>query len=169
MAEKEKTALTERVIAARAAVADITPLAEDCGRICGAACCRSLPGEETGMALFPGEEALFEGAAGFTLRRTDWGILLVCSGTCDRATRPLACRVFPLVPLWRDGEIRVAVDAGARAVCPLRRLSECRADFVEAVRAAGREIARTQAGADWLRELTARQDALRELRQRMGG
>ena len=165
----EEKSLTASVLTARAAIAELTPLREDCGRLCGAACCRSLPGEETGMALYPGERALCEGVPGFSLRETAWGTLLVCGGQCDRETRPLACRVFPLVPLWRDGAIRVAVDAGAKAVCPLRRLSACREDFVEAVRRAGQEIARTEAGVDWLQKLTAQQDELRALRGSAGG
>ena len=34
---------------ARELLAGITPLKTDCGRVCGARCCRSLEGEETGM------------------------------------------------------------------------------------------------------------------------
>ena len=44
---------------AREKLKDVTPLKRDCGRVCGAACCRSPEGEETGMLLFPGEEEYF--------------------------------------------------------------------------------------------------------------
>ena len=46
------------LFAARKILEEVTPLKADCGRVCGAACCASLEGEETGMLLFPGEEAL---------------------------------------------------------------------------------------------------------------
>ena len=35
-----------------------TPLAADCGQVCGHACCRCQGDEPCGMRLFPGEEAL---------------------------------------------------------------------------------------------------------------
>ena len=44
------------VLSARAALSDLTPLLTDCGRLCGFACCKG--DEQTGMLLFPGEEAL---------------------------------------------------------------------------------------------------------------
>ncbi len=44
------------VLSARAALSDLTPLLTDCGRLCGVACCKG--DEQTGMLLFPGEEAL---------------------------------------------------------------------------------------------------------------
>ena len=43
------------VSAAREKLKNVTPLKNDCGRVCGARCCRPLDGEETGMLLFPGE------------------------------------------------------------------------------------------------------------------
>ena len=39
------------VSAAREKLNQLTPLKKDCGRICGARCCRPLEGEETGMLL----------------------------------------------------------------------------------------------------------------------
>jgi hypothetical protein len=44
---------------ARELLADVTPLKTDCGKVCGAKCCRSLEDEETGMLLFPGEEEAY--------------------------------------------------------------------------------------------------------------
>lgn len=76
---------------AREILAEVTPLKTDCGKVCGARCCRSLEGEETGMLLFPGEEAYYAGKPGWTLRRTASGTLLVCPGSCARDERPLAC------------------------------------------------------------------------------
>ncbi len=53
--------MADALFAARSLLEEVTPLKSDCGRICGAACCASLEGEETGMLLFPGEEALYRG------------------------------------------------------------------------------------------------------------
>ena len=44
------------VLAARDLLRELTPLKTDCGRLCGGACCEG--DEETGMLLFPGEDAL---------------------------------------------------------------------------------------------------------------
>ena len=49
------------VAAAREKLKNVTPLKRDCGRVCGAACCRPLGGEETGMLLFPGEAEAYAG------------------------------------------------------------------------------------------------------------
>lgn len=103
----------------------LTPLRFDCGRLCGGACCQAGP-ELPGMYLFPGEQELFEGKEGFQIKEATlpgYGPvpLLVCSGQCDRAMRPLACRVFPLAPKLMDGKLTVRADPRGRAVCPLAR------------------------------------------------
>ena len=154
----------------RELLGDITPLRFDCGLLCGAACCRSLPGEETGMALFPGEERLCP-EAGWRLLPHPLGQLAVCPGVCDRGERPLACRMFPLLPLLRESGVRVAVDARARAVCPLARqgLRAFSGEFVEAVRACGEALAEDPAQRGFLARLTAEQDELRALRRAWEG
>ena len=153
----------------RALLRDVTPLQEDCGRLCGAACCRSLPGEETGMLLFPGEEACYEGRADFRMKPTPAGTLLICGGVCDRGERPLACRMFPLLPLWRDGAVKVAVDARSRAVCPLAEmgLRGLREDFRAAVRRCGELLAEDDEQRAFLIRLTRTHDELRALRREL--
>ena len=42
----------------------LTPLAGDCGALCGAACCQPDEDGQGGMFLFPGERALLAGKAG---------------------------------------------------------------------------------------------------------
>ena len=114
----------DAVLAARALVQDCTPLTADCGRLCGAACCRG--DEATGMLLFPGEETLYAPCdfarvlpASFSLGGQP-AQLLVCQGRCDRKNRPLACRLFPLFLKFREDQTPVLrMDARARAVCPL--------------------------------------------------
>ena len=156
---------------ARDILAEVTPLKTDCGRVCGARCCRSLEGEETGMLLFPGEEAYYAGKPGWKLRRTGGGMLLVCPGSCAREERPLACRIFPLLPVIRDGEVKVAADLRARAVCPLLKQGIRGMDpaFAEAVREAGIILAKTGTNRTFLERLTEEQDELKSLRDRLGG
>lgn len=98
-----------------------TPLKDNCGELCGSACCRPGKHGELGMYLFPGEEVMFS-------RREDWLIweehdpadydfpaswqgtvyFVRCNGACPREMRPLACRFFPLAPhLHRDGRLQL--------------------------------------------------------------
>ena len=91
---------------------DLTPLAFDCGRLCGSHCCQG--GADAGMRLFPGETA----DSGFTVRDTaDGGRLLLCGGHCDRRVRPLACRIFPLFPIsaMTDGSAPDSIRARLRS------------------------------------------------------
>lgn len=144
----------------------MTPLAIDCGTVCGGACCRNLAAcaEEraSGMLLFPGEETFREGA--FADRRgtvvpAGADRLYLCGGACRREQRPLACRIFPLFPaLGQDGRIRAVYDPRAWRVCPLvkgRRYIPLERDFVRTVRKAGRIVARTHEGRAFLARQTA--------------
>ena len=163
--------MDDALFAAREKLNHVTPLKRDCGRICGARCCRSCEGEETGMLLFPGEEETYRDREGWKILDTASGKLLVCSGACDRGERPLACRLFPLLPVIRDGRVRVAVDQRARAVCPLARQGLSAADpaFTDAVREAGEILAADREQRRMLEMLTAEQDELRQLREKLGG
>ncbi len=156
---------------AREMLADVTPLRTDCGRACGGRCCRSLEGEETGMLLFPGEAEAYRKKPGWTLREAAAGTLLICPGTCDRQERPLACRLFPLLPVIRDGQIKVAVDQRAKGVCPLARhgLRGMNPAFVDAVREAGRLLAEKDEYRRFLEEMTKEHDELKKLRGILGG
>lgn len=123
------------------------------------------------MLLFPGEDAYYRDRPGYEILATDTGPLLVCSGVCDRADRPLSCRLFPLLPVLREEGVKVAMDARARAVCPLaaqgvRGLSEA---FVEAVRQAGQALSQDETQQTFLRRLTREQDELRALQKQFGG
>lgn len=125
----------------------VTPLPNglDCGRLCGARCCRGT--EQDGMELFHGEEERFANDPDFTVRESGGRKLLICSGRCDRRSRPLACRMYPFypVPYEADGQtkIRVVYDLRGFAACPVVR-EHIRPDarFVQAVRLAGAYLAR---------------------------
>ena len=153
--------LPESLVAARKLLEEITPLQTDCGLVCGGACCQTHPGEETGMLLFPGEAEMYRGEEGFTLVDSPHGTILVCEGRCNRANRPLACRMFPLVMLLRPDGVKIATDAAAQAVCPLARQgkSALSQDFV----------AQDNQQASHLRRLTDMQDELKALRAQYRG
>ncbi len=109
---------------AREALADATPLLRDCGGLCSRACCRPDLEGRGGMLLFPGEEALYGVMPeGFELLPDmslgEEGLLMLCGGICDRAERPLACRIFPLAFGEREGRPEVFLDPRAWPLCPL--------------------------------------------------
>lgn len=162
--------LPETVRKARELFDDLTPLRTDCGLTCGGACCRSLPGEETGMLLFPGEERYYAALPGYRLKETEHGMLLICAGRCERADRPLSCRLFPLLPLLREDGVKVATDLRAKAVCPLARQGKdaLLPEFVSAVRQAGRLLAEDEEQRGFLAHLTRQQDELKALRRQFG-
>ena len=131
------------VLAARELLLSLTPLKTDCGALCAHACCAG--DEQTGMLLFPGEEALLEGCTFGRVLDADFSLggenakLFVCSGRCDRENRPLACRLFPLfLALLKNGGTKVRMDDRARAVCPLcdYGMAGLDEDFVAAARKA---------------------------------
>ena len=97
--------------------------------------------------------------------------MVICPGSCAREERPLACRLFPLLPVIREGKIRAATDLRAKAVCPLARQGIRAVDpaFADAVRTAGRILAADEKQRRFLEILTAEQDELRQLRDRLGG
>ena len=123
------------------------------------------------MLLFPGEDALYRDRDGWTVRQTPAGPMVICPGTCDREDRPLACRLFPLLPVIRDGTVRAAMDQRAYAVCPLARqgIRALDPEFAGAVREAGRILAADGEQYRFLEALTEEQDELKQLRNRLGG
>lgn len=162
----EEAMLPESLKRARALLENVTPLKTDCGLACNGACCRPMEGEMTGMLLFPGEEAYYEGREGYRMAETDHGTLLICSGRCDRADRPLSCRLMPLIPLIREDGVKVATDFRAKTVCPLARQGKdaLDPDFVAAVRQVGRILAEDEEQRAFLIKLTLQQDELKALR-----
>lgn len=156
---------------AREILADVTPLKRDCGRICGARCCASLEGEETGMLLFPGEEDFYENLEGWKIIPAGRELLLVCPGECDRRDRPLACRVFPLLPVPAGNGISVRTDERSRAVCPLARQGKAGMDpaFTEAVERAGELLIREESQKAFLGRLAEEQKDLKALRKKLLG
>lgn len=128
-------------VAARELLENVTPLRLDCGRYCGGACCQSDEDGQGGMLLFPGEEALYDPLPeGFSITRDDGvmpgALLLTCNGQCNRANRPLSCRLFPLLPTPTGCRL----DRRAWAVCPLMPHGKAglQKEFIDAVTDAGK-------------------------------
>lgn len=130
---------------------DLTPLKADCGTLCGCACCKG--DENTGMRLFPFEESEL------SVKELENGVrLAVCDGTCDRAKRPLACRIFPFFPtIDEKGRIFVEADIRAKRLCPLISHSgEIIFDkrFFKALKKVGKILAKDEACRKFLYETT---------------
>lgn len=107
----------EQLLAARALLETVTPLRDDCGCFCNAACCQ---GDETdGMVLLPGEAILYQNASWCRILSRSACDILICNGTCPRGERPFACRIFPLYAHVTAQHATLQFDPLARAVCPL--------------------------------------------------
>ena len=144
------------------------PMAFDCGNLCEKACC--LPDEDGqgGVHLFPGEEALVAGCDWCHMENPDGSIapILVCDGPCDRDARPLACRIFPLTPVFHAGRLALRMDARARAMCPLamRGPRALNPEFCRAVLGALRGIAADPEGREFLGKWIALEEQYRGFR-----
>ncbi|MDD3334617.1 MAG: hypothetical protein PHI98_03765 [Eubacteriales bacterium] len=159
-------------------IGELTPLKTNCGKLCGGACCQSDESGENGMLLFPYEEWFYRKPIdGFAFHLADddslykGGKRLVCEGTCPRAYRPLACRLFPLrIRLQSDPqgvhtEVIPEIDPRAWCCCPLPEQGGLRAmsgDFIEAVKQAGQQLIKND---DMLEALYNEQRLLDEMRK----
>lgn len=122
---------------AYAILANVTPIPADCGMLCSSRCCKG--DNNQGMILFPGEaEFLGISAQKRTMGDTEVDFF-VCDGTCNRARRPLSCRIFPFAPYLKDGELSVIPDPRARFLCPLleeEALPFVQKEFITAIKTA---------------------------------
>lgn len=140
----------------------VSPLPEDCGQLCKAACCvppdqsensGHLPEEneqELGIYLLPGEEKLFtrkepwlhwsvENAEDFDFpdswRGKIYFVRCTCAPLCPRKMRPLQCRFFPAAPhITEDGRfVLIFSDLELPYICPLiQDKMELNRDFLKA-------------------------------------
>lgn len=150
---------------AYARIGDLTPMVNDCGALCGAACCHADADGQGGVYLFSGEAARIENCA-WVERIVPGGFapVMLCDGRCDRDLRPLGCRIFPLTPVrGKNGRWTVRMDARARAMCPLVRsgVGGLDPDFVKAARDAVRIIAKDEAGEAFLDQWRALEEEYR--------
>ncbi|MBQ4313769.1 MAG: hypothetical protein IJC18_06105 [Clostridia bacterium] len=139
-----------------AVLGDLTPLGKDCGVLCDAICCKG--DASSGMRLFPHEKTCLDTCD------AEGGILAVCDGTCDRAQRPLACRIFPMFPTIDErGRIFVEIDARAKRMCPIAAHSEMvKFDrrFIRAVKKVGELLALDDECREFLHQTTEEIDMI---------
>jgi hypothetical protein len=135
--------MSDALALAWALLADATPLARDCGTLCAAACCAPDEDGQGAVALFPGERERIGDVRWARIERAGDCDVLTCEGACERAKRPLGCRMFPLTPVVRGGAWTVRMDRRAWAMCPLMAygVKGLDARFVEAARAAVHALA----------------------------
>lgn len=152
---------------AREKLAEVTPLSRDCGALCEAACCSPDEDGLGGMLLYPMEEAFYRDLPeGFVIaddRALHGSRLLTCEGFCERGDRPLACRIFPLMFVEKNGQLDVSLDPRAWPVCPLMPsgMEGLKPAFVNAAREAAALLGQDEAlrawvvhQADWVKQLT---------------
>ena len=137
------------------ALGKVSPVDFDCGMICGASCCvpegrEENDGEELGMYLLPGEEAVHdmndswlswevEAASDYDFPKSwDGAVCFVnCNvnpSECHRDKRPIQCRTFPLLPHLdkKKGLCLIYDDSDLPYECPLiTNRSELNEDFIE--------------------------------------
>jgi hypothetical protein len=139
---------------ARRMLENVTPLAFDCGTLCGNKCCNDYAPEsdlEFGVYLIPGELPLYDGAEDWctwTAHSTQveefapswkkYGSIpfMMCHSLCNREKRPFECRTYPLAPfLHADGRLEMKYAPWACGVCPLTEryaVAELQPEFVAA-------------------------------------
>lgn len=105
---------------------DLTPIPADCGKLCGAGCCKG--GRDDGMLLFPFEEEFLQQAKFLKIKQLPWrdgtACFAVCRGRCKRQWRPLSCRIYPYAPKTVQKEdktlsFHIQKDPRAAYSCPL--------------------------------------------------
>ncbi|MBQ2897673.1 MAG: hypothetical protein IJE46_05070 [Clostridia bacterium] len=137
----------------------ITPLSKDCGKLCDSACCKD--GEEkTGMLLFPHEEKLLSNVPFAEIEDSNCEFgekevakLFFCEGHCNRKFRPLACRIFPLMPYLKNGKIKLIMNPMAKNICPLARSlkpKDLEPAFVKNVKKAMNRVLKLKDGRDYI-------------------
>ena len=136
----------------------VTPLPYDCGKLCGHACCKDSD-VGTGMYLYPCEIKMYKHLPNWAeIDYSDFTYgdktahILSCKGVCDRSSRPLACRIFPLVPYDDNGEIKIIMDPRAMSMCPLARKMKVTKEFKDAVTKCINILKKTDAGKEFIRE-----------------
>ena len=154
---------------------NVTPLSKDCGVLCDQACCKEEDGEHTGMLLFPCEEYMLNNASFGQVE--DYGEyygdkqfkIFFCNEPCDRKLRPLACRIFPLTPYYKDGELDLIMNPMAKKMCPLARsleIEQLEEDFVENVYKVINNILKLKDGKAYIEALTKMTDDVLDLQKK---
>lgn len=151
------------LLQARALLRDATPLKDNCGALCGGACCKGS--KDDGMLLLPGESALYKHETWCRVFRRNGEDVLVCRGNCPREKRPFSCRIFPLFPRVTAEKASLILDPFAKSVCPLasENLRSLDQNFVACAKQALRLLLNEEAyRAFFMRQTAIRDEAFRD-------
>jgi len=140
---------------------DVTPIPQDCGLLCGAACCTcsdEADGQDMGIYLLPGEDKLFSGKEDWLKWSADqadsydfpdswhgkvYFIRCLNAPKCPREKRPLQCRFFPLAPhLTENDKLQLILYFNELPYrCPLiAEKKDLQTNFIRAVFAAWKKL-----------------------------
>lgn len=141
----------------------VTPLSADCGQLCKKQCCKG--DSRTGMLLFPNEETALK------VFEENGRRLAVCSGECDRHSRPLSCMIFPFFPAEENGRIKIITDLRGINICPLAAHSdEIRFSrrFMRHLRTAGKILYSDPECAAFMKEIVSEIEDIRKINELLG-
>ncbi|MBR3868598.1 MAG: hypothetical protein IKM66_04720 [Clostridia bacterium] len=147
----------------------VTPLTYDCGKLCDGECCKG--DGNTGMWLFPYEEEIIKNIDGFEIKECDGNMgnkMVVCQGSCDRKTRPLACRIYPFFPMITDDGYDVRADIRGISGCPLL-YKNIKADyaFIRQVRKIARLFDRDETLKNYINNINSMLDEIENFAKEM--
>jgi len=112
---------TELYKQANEIIGELTPIDADCGLLCNKSCCKG--DKDDGMLIFPHENEILSKSDFLKLKKINFrGLKLFfasCKGACNRHFRPLACRIFPFAPYYKNGKLELIKDPRALYTCPL--------------------------------------------------
>lgn len=93
-----------------------TPIGADCGKLCGAACCKG--DEDTGMYLFPFEEVMYDGSEKWLrIYESDFYVngkavkIAICSGICDRKKDLFRAGFFRCLNMVAKRSVRICAQS----------------------------------------------------------
>ena len=176
----------EALLRAYTFLENTTPLRYDCGTLCGAYCCQNNAeeGETMGMWLLPFEKELLTALdedierKHYTFDEAKDGTKTVyCNGSCLRAFRPFACRIYPFyahIGKKQDGRIKISIkrDPRAKLSCPIAMTTSYlrpTVEFLTAVQAAVRELMKDEIIAKDIIEMSEFLSEIEEMQNKLLG
>lgn len=124
-----------------------------------------------GMFLFPGEEKLLKDIDGFRILDCESNFghkIVICNGTCDRKTRPLACRIYPYFPVITDDNFDVRADIRGINNCPiLKENIKVNYTFLRQIRKIARLFSRDEELKNYILNINLMLDDIEDFAERM--